>query len=431
MATLNNTQIVAIGLPDGDAMRQLTDLKVRNLKPGVSPYDTKDSQVPGLAVRTMPSGVRTFVLITRRPGKPHPTRISIGHYPDLSLQQAREKAAEWRKMIRLGTDPQIQEQRDRLAIVREQQLTFAVVAQAFIEEKLKTEKKGKECAQDIRRELMPEWRDRPIVDITRLEVRNLIKSIKDRGTTYQAHNILVLARRLFNWAIGQECYGIETSPCDRLKPKAIVGERLARNRILNNDELRAFWRAAEKLGYPYGPLYQLLGLTGQRRNEVGCASWSEINLEQKLWTIPAERMKAGATHVVPLSDDAIAILKDLPRFKDGDFLFSTTYGRKPVRGYNRAKRDLDRHMQGILSREFPPFVIHDVRRTMRTGLSALPIPDLIRELVIGHTKPGLHKVYDQHAYENEKRHALELWATRLRSIVGPPPANVVELVRVS
>jgi hypothetical protein len=70
--------------------------------------------------------------------------------------------------------------------------------------------------------------------------------------------------------------------------------------------------------------------------------------------------------------------------------------------------------------ELPPFVLHDLRRTMRTNLSALPVPDLVRELVIAHAKPGLHKVYDQYAYLAERRHALELWAQRLRSIVEPP-----------
>lgn len=185
----------------------------------------------------------------------------------------------------------------------------------------------------------------------------------------------------------------------------------------------------------------MLALTGQRRNEVGWARWSEINLEQKLWTIPAERMKGGAAHVVPLTDDVLVILKELPHFKGGDYLFSSTFGKKPVRGFNRAKRALDGHMlrswralgrirgEDRRDKTIPPFVVHDVRRTVRTGLSALPIPDLVRELVVAHSKPGLHKVYDLHVYEQEKRHALTLWAARLHSIVEPAPANVVELPR--
>jgi hypothetical protein len=86
-------------------------------------------------------------------------------------------------------------------------------------------------------------------------------------------------------------------------------------------------------------------------------------------------------------------------------------------------------MAAELGGEVDPFVIHDIRRTMRTGLSALPIPDNVRELVIAHARPGMHRIYDLHAYENEKRHALELWAARLRTIVKPPAAdNIVQLL---
>jgi hypothetical protein len=88
-------------------------------------------------------------------------------------------------------------------------------------------------------------------------------------------------------------------------------------------------------------------------------------------------------------------------------------------------RDEDRR-----DKKFPPFKIHDVRRSVRTGLSALPIPDIVRELVVAHAQRGMHRVYDLHAYENEKRHALELWAARLLAIVEPPPANVVDLAKV-
>jgi integrase len=408
-------------------MRQLTDLKVKSLKPQGRPYDTRDSQIPGLAVRTMPSGVRTFVLITRRPGKSHPTRLSIGRYPDLSLQQAREKAAEWRKSIRQGKDPQIQEQRDRLATIREQQLTFAVVAEAFISEKLSTERKGAECTQDIKRELIPQWGNRPIGDITPLDVSTLVKAIKQRGHLYQAHNVLVLIRRLFNWCVGQPEYPLTASPCDRLKPKEIIGTRAPRKRVLDKAELRACWLASEKMEYPYKQIYQLLILTGLRRSEVGSARWSEFDLEGRLWTIPAERMKSGATHCVPLCDDALAILKELPRFNHGDYLFSTTFGKKPVRGFNRAKLELDKYMQEIIGAAFPAFVVHDVRRSMRTNLSALPVPSLVCELCVGHVQKGMHKVYDQYSYLNEKRHALELWAQKLRTIISPPSSNVVSL----
>ena len=165
-----------------------------------------------------------------------------------------------------------------------------------------------------------------------------------------------------------------------------------------------------------------------RRSEVAEARWREFDLSAKLWSIPPERMKANAAHVVPLTALVVAVLERLPRFDSGDYLFTSTQGRKPITGFNRAKRALDAKMLAELG-ELPPFVLHDIRRSVRTGLSALPVPDLIRELVIGHTKPGLHKIYDQHTYIDEKRHALELWWGRLQSIVEPPADNVVAMTK--
>ena len=421
--------------------RTLTDRLVRSLKPKAGKrYDIWDAVVPGLGVRVYDTGQLTYVLRVRFPGQQHANRRAIDDVGVISLVQARDKAREWLELVRKGIDPQIAEERHRQAELRQRRNTFAAVAEDFIRDKLPSERKGRECERDIRRELMPVWAKRPIAEITPLDVRAIIKAAKDRGAPYQAHNILVLARRLFSWAIDQQVYGLETSPCDRLKPKAIIGKKVFRTRILDDDELRAFWRATHRLGYPYGPLFQVLALTGQRKSEVAEARWPEFDLAKKLWTIPAERMKADADHIVPLSDDVLDILKSLPRFKKADHLFSTTFGLKPVNGFSKAKSRLDRHMlrswralartrgEDRRKAQIRPFVIHDVRRSVRTGLSALPVPDLVRELVIAHTKPGLHKVYDQHAYAAEKRHALELWAARLRSIVEPAPApNVVPL----
>jgi integrase len=301
------------------------------------------------------------------------------------------------------------------------------VAEDFIKDKLPGERKGAEVERDIRREFLPVLGGRPIADITPFDIVSIVKAAKDRGSPYQAHNLLGTARRLFSWAIDQHAYGLEMSPCDRLKPKALIGAKASRTRVLDDAELRALWQATEIIPYPYGPLFRMLALTGQRKSEVAEARWSEFDLARKLWTIPAERMKAEAPHVVPLSKEVIEILESLPRFERGDYLFSTTSGSLPVNSFGKAKARLDKAMAAALGREVAPFVIHDIRRTMRTGLSALPVPDLVRELVIAHTKPGLHKVYDQQAYLDEKRHALELWAGRLRDIVTPPPANVVEL----
>lgn len=422
------------------ARKTLTDRGIKSLKPKAGPYIEPDTQVPGVGVRIMPTGHRTFVLTARYGGSKHPVPRALGAYGELTLEEARDKGRRWRNLIKRGIDPADQEERERQAALRNQRTTFAAVAADFIKDKLPAERKGREVERDLRREFLPLWGKRPITEITPLDARNLVKTVVDRGAPYQAHNLFATGKRLFGWAINQQVYGLESSPFDRLKPKVIIGKKLARKRILDDDELRGFWRATRRLGYPYGPLFRMLALTGQRKSEVAEARWSEFDLTKRLWTIPAERMKADAAHVVPLSDDVMVVLKTLPRFKRGDHLFSTTFGKQPVNGFSKAKARLDRHMlrswraigrakgEDRRRAQIPAFVIHDIRRTMRTGLSALPVPDLIRELVIAHTKPGLHRVYDQHAYVDEKARALELWCARLRNIVEPPPkSNVIRM----
>jgi len=467
-------RISAAVLADLKRKQELSDKGLRALKaaPEGDRYEIMDTQVPGLGVRVTDTGHRSFIFIARYPGHKNPARRTLGEYVPVNearerrrymeqpksereketfdaymvrtygtatLAGAREKATKWRAKIKSGIDPREEEDRRKIEQAHKRKNTFAAVAEDFIKEKLPGERKGREVERDIRREFIPPWGKRLIAELTAQDVREVVKAAKDRGAPYQAHNLLTTARRLFSWAIDQQVYGLESSPCDRLKPKAIIGKKIFRKRVLDDDELRAFWRATLRLGYPYGPLFRMLALTGQRKSEVAEARWSEIDLPRKLWTISAERMKADAAHVVPLTDDVVGILKPLPRFKKGDHVFSTTFGVKPINGFSKAKERLDERMVrswralGRVSgkdrrkAQIEPWVIHDIRRTMRTGLSALPVSDLVRELVIAHTKPGLHKVYDQHAYEQEKRHALELWAARLRSIVEPAPPNVVQI----
>jgi integrase len=413
----------------------LTDRLLKSLKPAKPGKHYDRWEQDGLGVRVSDKGTKTFVLMARVHGPDsYPTRRAIGHYPSISLADARATAAQWRRLIAQGKDPAIEIGRQQAAELRKRKTAFATVAEDFIRDALKGQRKAHEVARDIRRVFISVWGKRPITDISALEARDLIKGFVNKGKLYQAHNLLSYGRRLYDWAIEQDVYGIETSPFDRLKPKSLIGKKQPRSRILHDHELRAAWLAAEKLGYPYAAIFRLLILTGQRRSEVIEAQWPEFDLEKRLWTIPAERMKAGAAHVVPLTEDVLEILKGLPRYPRGNYLFSVKgAGKAPANSIADAKVLLDKHMLDILRKDNPdvelvPFVTHDLRRTMRTGLSGIAgISDLVRELVIGHTKPGLHKVYDQYAYLDEKRFALDSWAARLRVIVNPPPPNVTKL----
>jgi integrase len=404
--------------------QNLTDRFIRSQKPASigKRHEYGDAIVPGLALRVTDRGHKSFVLVARYPTRPkNPTRRTLGDYGAMTLDQARIKARRWLELIAAGVDPRIDEERLRVVALRRQANTFAAVATDFLDRHATGLRKEKEARTIIEREFVKRWGARPITDITVQDASIAIRDIVGRGALYQAHNALGWLRGLFNWAIGTGEYGVEVSPIDRLKPGKLIGKREARERILSEDELRAVWSAAGDMGYPYGPLFRLLILTGQREREVADLVWSEVDIERRLWTIPAARMKGGRAHEVPLTFHTVDLLKSLPRFTAGDFAFTTTAGAKPVNGFSKAKVRLDKY-SGVSS-----FVIHDLRRTMRTHLSALPVQDLVRELVIAHARPGLHKVYDQHTYQDEKRHCLELWNERLSEIINPPQSRVVDI----
>src|SRR5262245_52423535 len=214
--------------------RILTDRTLKSLKPAKpgKRYDIMDGVVPGLAIRVTDSGQKTFVLVARCPGSANPTRRAIAPYGALPLDKARQKARDWLALLQQGIDPREDEERRRAAELRKRKNTFAAVAEDFIADKLPSERKGLEAERAIRREFMPQWGRLPVTSITEGQVRDVVKAVKDRGSPYQAHNILGLARRLFSWAIDQRAYGLETSPCDRLKPKKIVGKKAPRKRVL-------------------------------------------------------------------------------------------------------------------------------------------------------------------------------------------------------
>jgi integrase len=428
----------------------LTDRFIASPKrvPPAGRVDYQDAQVPGLALRVTAAGHRSYVLVARYPMHPkHPTRRAIGDHGVITLENARDTAREWVALIKKGVDPKVEQSRQRAAAFRQQTNTFAMVADQFLERHASGLAKAAEAKRIIDAEFVKRWGPRPITDILPEEAAASIRAIVRRDAPYQAHNAFGYLRRLFNWAIGTHEFGLTVSPVERLSPKDLIGKREARERTLIDAELRAIWNTAggkldagaiadarsrdpkrvkeaeELIGYPYGPLFRMLILTGQREREVADMEWSEVDFDQALWTIPASRMKGDRAHEVPLAPQALALLRSLPRFAAGDHVFTTTDGTKSVNGFSKAKARMDK-LSGVAA-----WKIHDLRRTMRTHLSALPVQDMVRELVIAHAKTGLHKVYDRHSYLDEKRECLTLWEARLAGIVMPkPPGMVADLI---
>jgi integrase len=417
--------------------QRLTEKAIERLTiPKREPRIKWDAVVSGFGIKVTPSGKRVFVLQARlRDGEGQPnsylSKMSLGNFPALGLAEARAKAEVWRGLVAKGEDPRQVEERAIQAAVRAEQRKqahiFESVAEVYVEQHLVKLRRGKDDAREIRKHLIPKLGHLPIAEISRFDIVETIKPIAKRAP-YVAHICLNHVKRIYSWAIEQGCYGLDQSPADRIKPRKLIGVKKPRVRTLTDNEIRAFWKASIRLGYPFAGLYQLIALTGCRMGEASGARWREFDMDEKVWRIPEARFKSGQQHVLPISEALVAVLEALPRWTKGDYLFSLTSGKAPVGGFGKPKRRLELRMAAELGSPPEPFVVHDIRRTVRSRLSELRVPDVVAEMVLGHGKKGLARVYDQYGYRDEMREALEAWALRLRSIVEPQTStNVVRL----
>jgi integrase len=451
--------------------RQLTATAIESLKKAAPGKRVRlmDAKVTNFGVSVTDKGTKTFFVVARFPGSTSgPARREIGKVAQLSLADARDKAIKWNALIAAGKDPSVEEQRERDAQITKDATTFSAMVEKFIAEKLPDERKGHDVELSIRKDLLPVWKSKPILDITDADVEIVIKekkrsrwgtALSKKGKPYKrkvggkvaARNLYALIQRIFNWAIGQAEYrkiGLKLSPCATIQKTAVLGESSPpRERALSNDEIIAFWRATDKLEAPYSEAYRLLMLAALRKVEVTKADRNEFQFDAGNWIIPPGRMKgrkagrkAARSHLVPLTPEIEELILRAQQH-GGAFVFSTTRGKRPVHLGAKVKTKLDALMLEELRAmavergedraavNLKPWTNHDLRRTCRTHLSQMKIEERVREAVLAHRPPGITGTYDTHEYESEKREALQMWAARLRSIVEPPPPNNVVPLR--
>jgi integrase len=388
--------------------------------------DRGNGSVAGLYLIVQPSGRKSWAVRYRHAGKSH--KFTLGNYPAISLADARAQAGEAWALVYRGTNPATALRRED-----EQQPGFEAIVREFIIRYAKPRNRtwdeqarvlGLRASGDdlvvIEGGLVQRWRKRQLTDIRRDEVVAALDDIIDRGSPYAANRTLAHLRKLFNWALPR--YRLAENPCRGVQPP---GEEHSRDRVLSDEELQRVWLAAGEIGGPFGAVVQLLILTGARLNEVARMEWSEIDLERKLWTLPAERVKNKRRHEVPLSAAALAIIEARARGK-GRFVFSMTHGRTAVVGHDGVKVRLDA-LSGVTG-----WRLHDLRRTVASGMAGLKIALPVIEKVLNHSSGsfrGIVGVYQRHEFADEKREALDAWAAHVERLVNSPADNVVDLRR--
>jgi integrase len=313
-----------------------------------------------------------------------------------------------------GHDPAAELQQMRQ---RDKSDRFSDIAKTFLEKHASQNRTASETKRIIRRYVLPKWQSRSIHGIEKRDIIELIDAIDARGTPVMANRVLATLRKLFNWCLSRDI--ISSSPCIGIE---LPNKEKARDRVLTNSELVSIIDAARQFGGEYGKVIQMLFLTAQRRNEVSEMTWDELDLEQSLWTLPGERTKNEKPHFVHLSDQAKAILRDMPTV--GAFVF-TSNGATPFSGFSKAKKRLD-DLSGVTD-----WRLHDIRRTVTTGMAMLRVPPHVADKIMNHqsgTISGVAAVYQRHEFLDERKAALDNWGNHVQSLVdGVDRDNVINM----
>jgi integrase len=401
--------------------RGLTDIAIRNLKPGPARREIADPGCRGLYLVVQPSGHKGFAVRYRFAGKPR--KLSLGNLP---LSAARKAAAHALHEAASGRDPcamKRQGKQERRAVATN---TFRVVAENYLALECDMRRTGGKIVfvgplrtaarrlADLERLVLPTLGERPIAEIRRSEIVGLLDKIQVESGPVMADRVLAIVRSLFNWHAARA--DDFRSPIVRGMARSNTRQR-ARARVLNDDELRAVWTTASKTAPPFGPLVQFLLLTSARRAEAARMTWGEL-LDAD-WTLPASRNKAKVDLVRPLSAAARSIIINLPRLTDCEFVF--TAGRRPFNSFSRHKVRFDTAC-GVTG-----WTLHDLRRTARSLMSRAGVNSDHAERCLGHVIGGVRGVYDRFEYHSEKQLAFEKLAALIDRIVNPQ-TNVVAMV---
>jgi integrase len=371
--------------------KHLTEISIQKLRPPKKgSLEVFDLGYPGLAVRVGHGGAKTFEHFHRAAGKLR--RETLGRWPSITLAEARDKWRTTREAIARGEVP-VRNGKGPL---------FEFVVEEWLRRDQSDNRKSSQYQLHliVERDLLPAWRGRHLDTITKRDVVDVLDTIVDRGAPIQARQTQAYLKRLFKW-----CHSRDIIAANPIAAMEMLGKARSRDRVLADEELVRLWRAA--CSGPHHAAVRLLILTGSRREEIARLQWSEIDGDTI--RLEGERTKNGEPHIIQLSAPALEVLRDIRR--TCEFVF-TVDGKKPVGSWNRAKAALDK-AAGVTG-----WRIHDLRRTVATGMNELGTEPHIVEAILGHTIKGVAGVYNRAKYEAGKRAALEAWGDHVTGLVA-------------
>jgi integrase len=383
-----------------------------------------DDDVPGFGVRLRDTGGRTWIVQYRNRAGKSQTK-PLGSLNKLSLAQARQLAKADLAKITLHGDPQKDKKQERTRAAQ----TLDSTAQGFLEHQRVHLKP--QSFEQVETHLTKHWQPlgaKSIHDITAFDVsERLGKIAKERGP-YAANRARSTLSSFYAWAIGE---GVaHHNPVVGTKRRT---KETPRDRVLSDSELVAIWKACN--GDDHGLIVRLLILTGQRRDEVGAMTRSEISIADRKWSIPRERTKNGRPHSVALSDPAIAILTTALKREgreDREAVFGEGNSGRGFSGWSKCKERLDARIAEATQAKPADWRLHDLRRTAATRMAELGVLPHVIEACLNHIsghKAGIAGVYNRAVYAAETRTAFDLWGAHVEALLAGKRASNVTLMR--
>jgi integrase len=379
---------------------KITKRSVDTLEEGV----LWDPELRGFGVRARPPGGKFYVLKFRS-GRKQRWHTIGRHGSPWTPEQARKEARRILGELATGKRP-----------ASEARATVAAAIEGFIEAHTVHLRSGDQTARLLRRHVTSRWGTRKIASIEHRDVVALLHEVQGDDRTKRAsiaNKVRAALSRFFKWAISEALVPSRENPVAGTEPRR--GE-ITRERVLTNEEIGRVWKAADS--FPFGAIVRLLLATGQRRNEISGMRWSELDLEKRTWRLPKERTKGNREHFVPLNDLAIKIiLIACPRIEGSDLIFATRKKQAAFCGWSQAKHRLDAK-SGVQD-----WRLHDLRRTVATGMQAAEVLPHTVAAVLNHSTAGLFGVtaiYLRDRQEEAKRAAMSAWDRRLRDILETP-----------
>lgn len=379
---------------------KLTHRSIATLTAGKWLTDYLDYSLPGFGVRVHHTGRKAYFVRYIAAGKRR--RMTIGAYPALSLADARDKAKQIIGRIASGGDPQAQRHADRAAE------TFGELTSEYLERHARLKKRSwREDARVIKTDLLPAWKNRKAKEISRRDIAELLDGIVERGAPIMANRTKALLSKIFNFGMSRDI--VEYNPCHGVPMPSKARQR---DRVLDGDEIRAFWQALDSYEPILASAFKMRLLTAQRGVEVLSMRWEQISGDW--WTIPAEVAKNGLAHRVPISPQSRALLDELEQVTGGSvWVFASP--RKKGSHIKTVTRAAQRCAEAA---GIENFTAHDLRRTAASHMTSMGISRLVVSKILNHAESGITAVYDRHSYDAEKRQALARWADKLDAILA-------------